>query len=118
MGMESVQNIREELLRGESSTKGTNKSVFHHLITSDIPESEKSSSRLQAESLIFLLAGTLTSANTLAMIVFYVLSNPHTEQRLRQDLKEVMACFPEKTPLWTDLEKIPYLQACIKEGLR
>ncbi len=118
MGMEYIEKIKKQIRDDNSDTDDTKKSVLHHLLTSDIPESEKSTSRLQAESLIFLIAGTVTSAHTLSILVYHVLSNPHMEKRLRGDLEDVMASYPAKNPLWADLEKIPYLQACIKEALR
>ena len=117
MGMEYIEKIKKQIRDDNLDTNDTKKSVLHHLLTSDIPESEKSTSRLQAESLIFLIAGTVTSAHTLSMLVYHVLSNPHMEKRLRGDLEDVMACYPAQNPLWADLEKIPYLQACIKEAL-
>ena len=118
MGMEYIEKIRKQIHEINLDAGDTQKSVFHHLLTSDIPESEKSTARLQAESMIFLIAGTVTSAHTLSMIAYHVLSNPHMEKRLREDLKDVSACYPAQNPLWADLEKVPYLQACIKEALR
>ncbi|KAL8964924.1 MAG: hypothetical protein Q9183_004137 [Haloplaca sp. 2 TL-2023] len=52
------------------------------------------------------------------MIVYHALSQPQIGDRLRRDLEPVMACYPEHNPRWADLEKVPYLQACIKEALR
>lgn len=118
MGEEYIEKIKKQIHDDDLDTNDTKKSVLYHLLTSDIPESEKSTARLQAESLIFLIAGTVTSAHTLSMIVYHVLSNPHMEKRLREDLKVVMACYPAQNPLWADLEKVPYLHACIKEALR
>lgn len=118
MGAQYIEKIKKQIRDDNLDPGETKKSVFHHLLTSDIPESEKSTARLQAESMIFLIAGTVTSAHTLSMIVYHVLSNPHMEKRLREDLKDVMACYPAQNPLWSDLEKAPYLKACIKEALR
>ncbi|KAL8640784.1 MAG: hypothetical protein Q9228_002344 [Teloschistes exilis] len=117
MGMEYIEKIKKELDENPSA-KDTQVSVFHHLLTSDIPESERSTSRLLAESMVLIIAGTFTSAHTLSMIVYHALSNPKIEKRLRNDLKDVMAGYPGKSPRWADLEKVPYLQATIKEALR
>ncbi|KAK2754360.1 hypothetical protein FQN54_007004 [Arachnomyces sp. PD_36] len=118
MGAQYIEKIKEQIQNGNLDPSDSSKSVFHHLRTSDIPESEKSTARLQAESMIFLISGAVTSAHTLSMIVYHLLSNPHMEKRLREDLKDAMACYPAQNPLWSDLEKIPYLKACIKEALR
>jgi len=118
MGKEYIENIRNQISDNEKPLSNNKESVFHHLLASDIPESEKSTARLQAESMVILIAGTVTSAHTLSMIVYHVLSDPRKEKRLREDLREVMACYPAQNPRWVDLEKIPYLQACIKESLR
>ncbi|KAI4204461.1 MAG: hypothetical protein LQ350_001218 [Teloschistes chrysophthalmus] len=117
MGMEYIEKIKKELDENPSA-KDTQVSVFHHLLTSDIPESERSTSRLLAESMVLIIAGTFTSAHTLSMIVYHALSNPKIEKRLRNDLKDVMAGYPGQMPRWADLEKVPYLQATIKEALR
>ena len=68
--------------------------------------------------MVILIAGTITSAHTLTMIVYHLLTNPHMATRLREDLRDVMSCYPAQNPSWADLEKIPYLHACIKESLR
>lgn len=118
MGMEYIEKIKKQIYDNELDASNTKKSVFHHLLISDINESEKSTARLQAESMIFLIAGTVTSAHTLSMIVYHILSNPHIEKRLREELKDTMRYYPAQTPVWADLEKVLYLQACIKEALR
>lgn len=117
MGKEYIETIRKQVSNSEKSLINK-QSVFHHLLASDISEFEKSTTRLQAESMVILIAGTVTSAHTLSMVIYHVLSNPHMEKRLREDLQDIMVCYPARNPRWVDLEKIPYLQACIKESLR
>ena len=94
------------------------RSIFHHILTSDLPEPEKDPARLKREAFALLAAGTITTAGTLALITYFVLENSTIQNRLREDLKEVTACYPGQVPRWADLEKIPYLTGCIKEGLR
>jgi cytochrome P450 len=119
MGRDYIERLRTQVQSGTLKGAEPPQSVFHHLLsTTAIPESEKRTSRLQAESMVILIAGTFTSAHTLSMIVYHALSEPRIEARLREDLREVMACYPARYPLWADLEKVPYLQGCIKEALR
>lgn len=92
--------------------------MFHHLLRSDIPASEKGSTRLNAEAVAFLGAGTYPTAAVLIFTAYNILANPEVENRLRNGLRDVMSGFDDAVPAWTKVEQIDYLTACIKEGLR
>ena len=96
----------------------THVSLFRHIVESEMPESELSVDRLSKEAQVLLGAGTVSTARTLDLICYYVLANENIKATLQNELKEVMSGYPEKVPSWADLEKLPYLQALIKEGLR
>lgn len=98
--------------------KNEKSSVFRYLISSDMPKSEKTVERLSREAMVLLGAGTVTTARTLSVMTFHILSDPLIKARLSEELTSVMEGYPLKPPRWSDLEKLPYLQACIKEGLR
>ncbi|KOS20489.1 Trichodiene oxygenase [Escovopsis weberi] len=93
-------------------------SVVRHLLDSDLPTEEKTTPRLQAELMAFVAAGTASNSRILTVAAYFILTTPHIEERLREELKDTMAGFPETVPTWSDLEKLPFLQACIKEALR
>lgn len=118
LGEKRIAKIREEVAREKASEYGEGDSMFHNLLRSDIPESEKSSERLNAEAVAFLGAGTYPTAATLIFVAFYILAKPEIEQRLRNELRDVMAGFDDNVPSWVKLEQVDYLTACIKEGLR
>ena len=67
---------------------------------------------------MLLGAGTASAARALSTISYYTLANSHIKERLQRELKSVTAGYSEKSPRWADLEKVVYLQAVIKEGLR
>lgn len=117
-GRHYIDKIKTLIREDKLATCDSLNSVFHHLLTSDIPESEKSTLRLQAEATVLLVSGTFTTSLAMSMITYHILSDPQVENRLRADLKGAMACYPARDPLWADLEKIPYLEGCIKEVLR
>ncbi|OTA61601.1 cytochrome P450 [Hypoxylon sp. EC38] len=121
-GRMHIKRIEREIADWQNTKeKDSWVSVFHHLLSSDIPASEKSVERLQAESMIFLLAGTLAGAHTLTFVVFYVLANPAIEIRLRAELEVAFVASVrdgKEIPIWAELEKLPYLRGCIKEALR
>ncbi|KAI0205605.1 cytochrome P450 [Astrocystis sublimbata] len=95
-----------------------NISIFHHILNSDMPESERSEERLTREAQVLLGGGTATTARTIAFASYYILSRPLMRSRLKDELREVMTGWPERVPTWAELEKIPFLQAIIKESLR
>lgn len=115
-GQQNIDRIRREI--AESDKDLSDVSVFHHLLASDIPEAEKSTQRLRAESMIMLLAGTLASAHTMTFAVYYILADPEIEKRLRVELAPLFKDYPAQMPSWAELEKLPYLQGCVKEALR
>ncbi|PPJ54832.1 hypothetical protein CBER1_07844 [Cercospora berteroae] len=106
--------------KGRTSTDNTMpKTVFEQLLSSDLPEEEKSYDRLWQEASSLMGAGTETVANMLSYTFVQLLSNPNSLSKLRQELE---TCIPDPSlasfPTWTELEQFPYLSAVIYEGLR
>lgn len=93
-------------------------SLFHHIVRGDMPESERSEDRLTREAQVMLGSGTVTTARTIGFASYYILSRPHIRSRLEGELKDAMAQWPQHVPSWAELERLPFLQAVIKESLR
>ena len=83
-----------------------------------MPESERSDDRLAKEAQVLLGGGTASTARTLGFVSYYILANPDIRSKLKEELRGPMATYPEHVPSWADLERLPYLQALIKEALR
>ncbi|KAI0116202.1 putative cytochrome P450 [Hypoxylon sp. NC0597] len=95
-------------------TVGGQPTLFRYMVhESGLPDEDLTVERLTKEAQILLGAGSVSTARTLHFIIFYLLSNPHMRERLEDELKDTML-----RPTWSQLEKLPYLQALIKEGLR
>ena len=116
--VEHIEEAKKHREQGKLTADDGRNTLVQHLLTSDMPESEKGTKRLTGEFIAILAGGTMTTARSLSTITYFALANPHIEARLRESLAEVMAGYPDKMPKWSDLEKIPYLAACVKEGLR
>ncbi|KAH7303811.1 cytochrome P450 [Stachybotrys elegans] len=91
--------------------------VFVDLLQSELDESEKGVDRLTFEAVAVLGAGTETTSWALAVITYYLLSQPDTFAKLEAELKQAVED-PRHLPSWTTLEQLPYLGAVIQEGLR
>ncbi|KAG4290139.1 hypothetical protein FPRO06_02025 [Fusarium proliferatum] len=80
-------------------------------------EQKLSDEQLVAESSTLFFAGTDTTASTVAIALWHLLHKPELYARLQAELKTVM---PERDsqPTLKELESLPLLSACIKEGLR
>ncbi|KAJ1328957.1 benzoate 4-monooxygenase [Microdochium nivale] len=72
---------------------------------------------LVAESLNLLIAGSDTSATSLTTTILELLSNP---TYLKTLIDELDAAIPDKDnfPSGQELEKLPFLSSCVKEGIR
>lgn len=104
--------------KSDQGTFETRNSVFRHLLTSGLPESDLSVERLTREAQIFLGAGSISAARTLDFISYYIISREGYLERLQKELGPLMGGFPDRLPSFVELEKLPFLQALIKEGLR
>jgi len=104
------------------AAKADNTTIFSELFHGDLPPDEKSDRRLQDEAQLIIGAGLSTTGWTLSVGTFYILSNPSVLARLRKELEEAIPNIDESDPTapleWTQLEKLPYLSACIKEAVR
>ncbi|KAI9760823.1 MAG: hypothetical protein M4579_001453 [Chaenotheca gracillima] len=86
------------------------------------PEAQKghpvpSETSLTEEAIALLFGGVETTANTLMLGTFYILSDPVVYKNLKVEILEAWPKL-ENHPLYEDLEKLPYLTAVIKEALR
>jgi cytochrome P450 len=95
--------------------KGT--TVLGSLLQSDLPPSEKSVRRLTDEATAMFSAGTETVSWALTVITYHLLSHPAMLERLTAEIAQVVDD-SKKLPPWATLEKLPYLNSVIYEGLR
>jgi cytochrome P450 len=91
--------------------------VFADLLQSELNESEKRTQRLVDEAVAVIGAGTETTSWAMAVITYFLLSQPDTFAKLQAELKQAVED-PRHLPAWTTLEQLPYLGAVIQEGLR
>jgi cytochrome P450 len=74
----------------------------------------------ESESLLQLLAGADSTANSIRCILLYLLTNPVAFAKLRGEIDHAVDSGTVTLPVisYSEGVQMPYLQACIKEGLR
>ncbi|KAF4964570.1 hypothetical protein FSARC_7529 [Fusarium sarcochroum] len=74
--------------------------------------------QLMAESVVFMNAGSETTAAALSSTLYYLISNPKCLNKLRAEVDAKLA--PEYNGIvpYDSVKDIPYLRACIDEALR
>ena len=98
--------------------QGERLTLFRHLLNSDLPASELTDERLSREAQVLIGSGTITTAGTMGFLVYYIMEDPARRKRLAEELRPLFKDYPRVKPTWAQLEKVEYLQALIKEGLR
>ena len=79
--------------------------------------SRLSDDEIEAQSVIFLLAGYETSSNTLSFTLYYLAVNPDVQEKLRKEISEALESNAKK-PLYDVAQNIEYLDCVIKESQR
>ncbi|KAI4108045.1 MAG: hypothetical protein LQ339_002317 [Xanthoria mediterranea] len=120
MATDHIAATKESKTKSELSGQApaVHTSLFRHIFSSDMPPSELSIERLTKEAEVLLGAGTVSTGRTLDFISYYILADRNIRKRLEEELNEAMADYPRVLPKLVDLEKLDYLKAIIKEGLR
>ncbi|KAF9771295.1 hypothetical protein IL306_011074 [Fusarium sp. DS 682] len=95
----------------------TQHTVFDDFLDSSLPKEEKEKGPLTQQAVAIWSGGWDTVGFALTMAAYQLLQNRDIEQRLYQELKEVWKD-PAEPPEITTLEKLPYLNAVLKETFR
>ena len=76
--------------------------------------------QLESETLTQITAGSDSTASALRMALYYIATNPSVHRQLLAEAKNAMSAGFVSRPIIKDSEarQLPYLQACVKEGLR
>ncbi|CAH0042558.1 unnamed protein product, partial [Clonostachys rhizophaga] len=103
--------------RNEEAKLSSHKTVFHDILSSNLPPCELTAGRLQNEAMSVVAAGVETTQWALTVGCYHILANVGIEQRLRSELEHAVPD-PSRMISVPELEKLPYLSAVIQESLR
>ncbi|KAI2784291.1 cytochrome P450 [Daldinia loculata] len=78
---------------------------------------------VQTMAVSMAFAGSETTAISLASVFYYLLRNPSALSKLRKELDDaalsgIFSDYETGLVTWTESQKLPYLDACIKEAFR
>ena len=93
--------------------------IFHEMLTQDVPSEELDPLRLRDEAQTIVGAGLTTTAWSLTNACFYIIEKPEIQDKLRQELTEAIPDIHATDAFnYLKLESLPYLRGCVKEGIR
>lgn len=101
----------------ESGMIKSRRGVVEDIMDSSLPPHEKTPQRVTGEVTAILIAGTETTSWVLTVLTYHLLANPKILARLTEELMAKVED-PISLPTWSTLEKMPYLNAVMLEGLR
>ncbi len=75
--------------------------------------------QIQAQMLVFMIAGYDTTSNVLALTCYHLAIYPEVQEKLFEEIKIVDTCaFDNIQNLFDNIQNLPYLEACINETIR
>lgn len=108
---EVQQNQTEEKAEEQEGT------IFFSLIRSNLLPQDLTIPRLKDEAMSVVGAGIETTKMASAVTSFHIINNPQILLKLQAELQEAIPD-PANPPPLAVLEKLPYLYACLQEGIR
>ena len=75
----------------------------------------------ESEAMVQVLGGSDTTATAIRMIILYIITSPTTYIKCMSELNSASSLFDAETGQISSIAsrtRLPYIQACIKEGLR
>lgn len=112
-----LQQVREDIAEngyrkfhaGKWDAEEKKSVIVSSLNDESIPPAERTIDRLVDEGTIILFAGTDTSSRSLAITMYYLLSNPDCLARMRHELETSLPLKKNHDYSLAQLEKLPYL---------
>jgi len=116
------RRLREQIKEMKSgkvddSKDANHRTIFYEIMNSDLADREKSDERLWQDGQTMVIAGTLTTAWSLCIAAYYLLSQPETLRALKTELATVLQGPASRVPI-DRLQQLPYLTGCVQECIR
>ncbi|CAJ0554425.1 Ff.00g129380.m01.CDS01 [Fusarium sp. VM40] len=113
----SMKELCHELIQGRRDNPIQGTDLLNAMMEGTDP---KTGSKMSDESIVenlitFLIAGHETTSGLLSFVFYYLLKNPHTLEKARDEIDEVMG---ESNLTVDDLPRMPYINMIIRETLR
>jgi cytochrome P450 len=90
--------------------------ILYEMLRSELPPEDKQIDRLNEEAQLLVAAGLTTASWAMSVATFHIIENKSVYKELHSEL---VAALPRNSAFeWSDIESLPYLNACIREGLR
>lgn len=124
--LQPVVGLRKDLARKVGDIrKGINEghkmvshpTIFHELLNSDLPASEKTDARLGDEAQLIVAAGLITTSWALTVGSFHITANKTIYAKMHEELRTA-GVKAGAVPDWHKLEALPYLNGCVHEAVR
>lgn len=98
--------------------EGHGLTMFGNMISSAAKSSrELTKDHLISEAILMFVAGTDTTAAALTVTFHHLLQQPDVYRRLQEEVRTIMPALDSR-PTVEELDSLPLLNACIREGLR
>lgn len=115
-----MKEIVEKRLADTSDEK--RKDILQFLLDSQNSKNEEdrlTSEAIIAETVLFLIAGSETTSNTIGFAFYELLNNPKTLKKLREEIDSIQMEEGQRGVFHHDqLKHLPYLNAVVNETLR
>ncbi|KAI0075350.1 bifunctional P-450/NADPH-P450 reductase [Panus rudis PR-1116 ss-1] len=115
--MDTMLGLVNEILADRKAHPTEKKDLLTAMIEGRDPETGLglSDDNIKRNLLTFLIAGHETTSGLLTFVIYYLLRSPDTMLKLREEIDTNIGDRPMKP---TDLHKLPYLLAVLRETLR
>jgi cytochrome P450 len=110
-----LRNSREKTLK-RLNTKSEHRDFMWYILKQREKKNEVSDDEVVMNAALFIVAGSETTATQLCGLTNYLLRDPERFQKLKDEIRG--ACKTEEDVNMGVLGILPYMNACIEEGLR
>lgn len=101
--------------KNNDAKEASDLTIFHAILSADLPPEDLSFSRLQQEAMGVIGGAVETTSWTLSVACCHILSDSSVHANLKAELAEAIPD-PSIIPSWDQLEELPYLSGIIMEG--
>ncbi|PGH09797.1 hypothetical protein GX51_00484 [Blastomyces parvus] len=114
----AAAQMKQRIEAETDDSKPTRKDLAHYLLNARDPETGKgfTTKELYSESSVLIAAGSDTTSITISAILFHLSRNPDALNKLTSIIRSTFSSLDEIKA--KALNNIPYLRACLDEGMR